>query len=312
MRPSEYTHRIRRPKLAATVLLAGVIMLLLCSCAANSKAENGANEASILNQNGTVRAETSPQTLSIDFKGVRFQSTIPSTTEIVGSEEPEALLQGETDKPDGVWPRHVELRLKGPYEQRHKDSFFSPAVKVYPVDGFRSALGKSDRYVSQFNDELSLLERIIRTPTAKLTSLPRIPFFDGSLDLVAHVKSISFKNGRGISYVAQFNIEPSLVNNGGLTYVFQGLTSDQKFYVFVTFPVGLDFLPNSYEADKFRDYQLPEFFYVPNEKAKNERDYRNYLSLMRTEIDKVRAGEFKPELGVLEDAISSLEITSKY
>lgn len=138
--------------------------------------------------------------------------------------------------------------------------------------------------------------------------MPFLPFgTDAAQSFLARVKYIDFKNGKGVFYLTQFDTEPSLVNNQGLLYTFQGLTGDGLYYVSARFPVRVPFLPPSYDSKEFRDSTLPSYFYGADIESKEQR-YRTYLTNITRELEEMPPDKFDPTLSLLEEAIRTLRV----
>ena len=280
--------------------------LLLSSCDATVSHSQLASAMST-NQTAWKQQEITKDT-SVDFKGVKFECRIPDVSNIEATKNPALILEDKHDKPDSIRSQYISLNLRGKYADQHAESFFKPKVEVYKIQEFRKVLAKSADYVKTFDNKINLLKEIISEQPSTLKKIPYIRFIDASAALITHVKCMQFKSGKGIFYVTQFNIENSLINNDGLAYVFQGVSSDDEYYVVATFPLSTSFLPDSYRDTKYKDYELPEFFYEPKTKVINERNYKLYLSQMRAELEQTPSQNFDPNLSLLEDSMSSLEI----
>ena len=301
--------------LKRATLLGGLACLITfaCSCGSigsNSAAqETGPTTRSDAKTDANVRVPDDPSSeVRIEFDGVKLKSQIRGVSRIEPSLEKASVLEEPTDKPDMVWSSHVVLKLEGDYAARHRKSFFEPRVRIFPIEEFRTALSRSESYVKNFDEKIRRLQRILEQKPLVLTRVPRIPFFDGSPELIVGAKRVSFRGGQGVVYVTQFNIEPSLINNDGLTYVFQGLTSDRKYYILATFPLSLDFLPKSYRAREYDGYERPQVFFDPAAKNSHAVKYRQYLSSIKLKIESTSPNEFQPSLSSIEDTISSLEV----
>jgi hypothetical protein len=253
----------------------------------------------------TPTRERQTQTGSILFKGVSLTTKVPTARTIEAVLEPPHCLQEETDKPDSVVPQYISLKLKGQYTVAEHEYFYPPAINIYPIEGFRQALSKSKTYVSHLNSEIDILKEIITKQSKQIENPPRIPFHDGGPTVTTHIKYTSFKNGKGVFYLTHYDIEPSLIGNGRLTYVFQGLTDDGKYYIFATFPVILNLLPNS-DATRFEDYVLPEIYNDPDKVEANAARFRKYLAKMTNLLERTNPNKFNPSLRSIELTINSL------
>jgi hypothetical protein len=92
--------------------------------------------------------------------------------------------------------------------------------------------------------------------------------------------------------------------------VFQGLTSDSRYYVFATFPVTLDILPSS-DANRFRDYELPVYFFDPKSREDNESNFKHYLESMTALLENTAESKFKPSLTSIDETLKTLKIAKR-
>jgi hypothetical protein len=121
----------------------------------------------------------------------------------------------------------------------------------------------------------------------------------------ARVNYVPFKNGRGIMFLSQYNIETSLINNQGLAYVFQGVTDDGTHVVSAVFPVAAPFLPKDFDVETVEEYKLPKDFYtLPNE----SKVYQSYLRTVVPKLEALPPDKYVPELRLLEELVRSLSV----
>jgi hypothetical protein len=240
------------------------------------------------------------------YNGVSFRYPVALASEVKYETKPEAVLVGETDKPDGVVPAHTAFTFKGSYGSRHESSFFTPEISIYPIQKYKQALAVSPAYVQSLERDMQSLKAILDARPASLErEVPFLPFgTDATQAFISHLKYIDFKNGRGLIFLTQFNIEPSLVNNQGLTYIFQGLTDDGLYYVSARFPVTLPFLPSGYQSKDFEKYSL-SLFYGSDQKS-NQENYKLYLETIKRRLVNLPAKTFQPNLTSVDNLISSL------
>jgi hypothetical protein len=227
-------------------------------------------------------------------------------SEIKTEIKPESRLTGETDKPEGVVPTHLAFILQGSYATRQKSSYFTPEVSIYSINKYKDALALSNAYVQSLEKDIQSLKAILaERPVSLEGEIPFLPFgTDATQAFHSHLKYTNFKNGQGLIFLTQFNIEPSLVNSQGLIYTFQGLTDDGLYYVSARFPVTAPSLPSSYEATTFENYTLNMFY--GEDKKSNEENYKSYLAKIKRKLDDLPSERFEPKLTLLERLISSL------
>lgn len=243
------------------------------------------------------------------YNGVSFSYHLSLASQVDFETKPESPLTGETDKPEGVVPAHTAFTFKGSYGLRHKSSFFKPEISIYPIQKYKEALALSTAYVQSLERDIVSLKAILDERPASLErEVPFLPFgTDANQAFVSRVRYIDFKNGKGLMFLTQFNTEPSLVNNQGLTYIFQGLTDDGLYYVSARFPVTASFLPSGYESKSFGKYSV-SMFYGSDQKQMN---YKLYLETIKRKLVDVPAETFEPNLTSIDNLISSLCVEPK-
>jgi hypothetical protein len=293
-------------------LICIAIVSLITGCAIESNvSENVAaapSESSMpKTQNVTpLDAEPTPEPRQfIEHKGASLQNKIPAASGLIAAEEKALYLEEESDKPDSVVPNYLSLKFRGRYASTNQNSSYQPEVNIYPIEEFRTVLGKSKTAVEYLDKGIEQLKTIISSRPKRLKNVPRIPLHDGSPTTITHVKYVQFANGSGVQYLTHFDIEQAIIGNERLTYVMQGLTSDGRYYIFATFPVALDFLPHS-DASEFRGYKSPLYFYEPKTRAANEKNYERYLSSMTALLEGTHDDRFEPTLTSIQSTLSTL------
>ena len=248
---------------------------------------------------------------AMTYRGVSFNYNTSLASEIKAETRPAYALEYETDTGQGVAPEHIAFKFIGPYASQHESSFFSPEITVYPIVDYKKALSKSKRAVQRFEDEIQTLRMMLsEQPDIWEKVIPFLPFEVGaSQRFHARLKYVDFQNGKGMFFLTQYNIEPSLINNEGLTYTFQGITDDNIYYVSAIFPVSAPFLPKSYEAESSEGYtlNLPRSFRGP-EYESFDKNYKIYLAEVIKKLEHMSSDSFQPNLTALEDLIHSLNV----
>jgi hypothetical protein len=252
------------------------------------------------------------QTELISFKEVSFQCKIPLISIVETSEEPAAPLEREDDKPDYVQSRSILFKFKGEYAEQHKESFFLPKINIYPIAEYRQAGAISVQYTKWFDEAINTLQEIISKKTAKTEEISQGTFHEGSPRILAHFKPVSFKNGQGVIYITQYNVDwANIINNQQLNYIFQGITADKKYYVWATFPITLKELPDSIYDNKFGDYELPQTYFDKKKDRAKYTAYKKYLASIEALLNKKKASDFEPDLSKIEETLTSLEVNWK-
>jgi hypothetical protein len=248
---------------------------------------------------------------SVSYRGVSFKYSASLASDIKAETRPAHPLQLSSDTGQGIAPEHIAFQLVGTYASLHGSSFFSPEILVFPIEGYRQTLTKSQDYVKKFDRRLEELKNLLSERSASWNEeMPVLPFANGGSQCFhTRLEYVKFESGEGVIFLTQYNIEPALINNEGLTYTFQGLTEDQRFWVSATFPVSVPSLPQSYESTRTEDYTLviPRSF-RGHEYESFENGYRNYLDQLTRKLQSLPTSDFQPDLVMLKKLIQSLNI----
>ncbi|MCI0387538.1 MAG: hypothetical protein MOB07_02040 [Acidobacteria bacterium] len=122
------------------------------------------------------------------------------------------------------------------------------------------------------------------------------------------MKYVSFRGGKGILYLTFFcgDIFGCSITNQALSYVFQGLSDDERYFIHATFPVKTAFLLRTPENPDAVEWIIPS-----NKKTIEEIQfgYRKYAQRMALKFENLAPTSFEPSLTLFEDLLSSLSIT---
>jgi len=260
-----------------------------------------------------------PATKHVEFQNVSFDYDPCAFGDVKSKKIPDFRLQEATDKPDGVAPEHVRFEFdKGP-------DGWEPFVEIYPVKRFPGMYAVNKRSMREMQKEIRDLQTVIERSNFRVNKqIPYLPYVDASQDLQTHVRAIPFMGGKGIYFLTYISIEVTLVCNDHLRYIFEGLTSDGKYYVLAELPVEVSFLPkdgsglDDYSFEGFSQADLWEMVannpYAPNSNATKNADmskrYDAYLTGVTRRLEETNPAEFKPSLSKLEEVVASLRVAN--
>lgn len=269
---------------------------------------------------------------AVSYKGVSFTFDLSLASE-VKSETIAAMTDG---KPSDIVPEHPAFALVG-YPRTRSMSENDPQIRVFSVARFRDAFSiageefaKSVVYPKErwdwakdFDEEFRVLRALlekqpkheelktflmkVRAPEAKrfddFPQMPFLPMWEASQAFFARPQYFRFKNGRGVSFVTQWNVtDTSQVTNDGLEYAFQGITDDDQYLVYAEFSIRAPFLPNDSDADvatwNEKNYLLPQ----------RSKKYQDYLRPIVAKLQELPDDQYKPNLKLLERLIASMEV----
>lgn len=147
----------------------------------------------------------------------------------------------------GGVPKHIAFAFNG--EQITADvNPFQAQVRVYPLADLKGL-------DSSVADEVAKLKALlVAQPAEPAENVPVFPLFNAAQVMHSNVAYLQFANGKGVRFVTFYAQDVAPITNDGLFYTFQGLTTDEKYYVTVFWASKTDKLPNSYQDAKITDY----------------------------------------------------------
>ncbi len=205
-----------------------------------------------------------------------------------------------TDQSGAPWdiaPAHLQLTLQG---YPLNSSFHVPQIFVYPAAEYAAANPAAA-------ESMKRLKVILSNPGAPYANdtLPYVPFFNAGQVFAAQEKVIQFNGGSGIRIVTQYAQDVSPINNGGLFYHFEGLTSDGKYYIVAILPISLPFLP----VDNNPNSPVPSGgIPFPQNNAPGS-SFENYFKQITDLINAAAPDQFNPSTNTLDELIQSIKVT---
>lgn len=239
----------------------------------------------------------------VAFKGVSFSYNQKIFGEVKAEEVAEYLWESEDMKPDGVEPAHRNFSFKLP-----KSEFGEMYLAVYPLADFPRMYAVSKTYEESMKEEVANLEKVLADKDFRVKGeIPFLKYYDATQSFQAKVKHLSFSNGQGLLFLTHWSTESALISNRQLRCVFEGITTDKKYYVVAEMPVSANFLP--YESpDEFEGYKT-EYLSTDYPDPDNIKPrYKNYVSSIVKRMENLPDDKYEPDLKYFEEMISSLKI----
>jgi hypothetical protein len=232
----------------------------------------------------------------IPFSASPINLTIPAGLATGATAETIDVVTDQTGAPWDVAPAHLQITLQGYSLQT---TYHVPQVFVYPRQEY-AVLNPSAA------ESIRRLQAILADPSAsgRTDALPHIPFINAGQVLAAQPKIVAFTGGSGVRFITQYGQDISPINNNGIFYHFEGLSSDGRNYVVAILPVNLPMLA----ADNSPDSPVPAGgipFPRPSAAAS---DYSNYYQRISDRINAAQAGQFSPSLNALDEMMRSISI----
>lgn len=220
-------------------------------------------------------------------------------------------LSNSDDKPDYVLPEHITFQFQN-YPTKIKNQLFEPQIKIIEIEKVKSVFKLNTDYAKVFETNLEFLWEKLQDSKYKAVSakIPYLLWNDLTETFSTKPQRIEFKNGSGFFYLTQFANDVALINNEGLLAMFQGITSDKKYYVLITFPLNLTSLPNDFQTQRTKEYTLPTYFYSKNKLAVNNKNYQKYILNVTNQIEQKSKTSFTPNIEDLTNIVKSLKINT--
>jgi hypothetical protein len=228
----------------------------------------------------------------VSYDGVSFSFDKSLDVTVVPGKVEATPLANDTDKPDSVFPRHLLFRFTRKGELA---SFFKAELRIFPISEYKKQFASSKVAEIEFQKRLDEIKRLVAEKRSDIDTVPLLPFIDAESAFISKMEFSNFRNGDGIWFLTQFLIEPSTISNFGLTYFYEGITRDEKYFVYCTFPVNLPWLPS--DSTPFS-----------TEIGDSNGDFKEYLRTTRKKIENAPSTDFNPKLTILRKLISTLKV----
>jgi len=260
----------------------------------------------------------------VAYRGVTFIYGAELASAVIAEKRSASPLECDTDKPDGIHPEYIAFIFKGTYAADHdghlqkydslenESSFFSPPeIGIYPVEGYKQAFSVSKDMVAWTEKQVKSLRKLSSQRIASFArEIPVLPWIEPSPDFQTRVKRLAFASGRGIFFLTHYNPDGyALINNQGMGYLFQGLTSDGRYYISGLFPVRAQFLPKDRSVEEADGFD-PVKEYRPGDTAFKKK-YAVYRASVVKRLKDLSANRYDPDLTSFEKLIGSLKIENQ-
>jgi hypothetical protein len=232
----------------------------------------------------SIIATTSPSNLIVDFNGITF-SYDPSIAQGVTTTVIPAVPEGE-GAPWDMAPQTEQIDFTN-YATGKK--FHDPRIMIYPVNEYKALNPQVAEIITELQQDIAT------KPNLPSGSIPLLPVWNAAQLFNAAPAYISFQNGQGIRFLAEYGQYSAPVNNADLFYTFQGITNDGKYYISAILPVTHPSLPADTNVDATLQAQI-------------NNNYESYLAGLLPTLASQPPISFTPALSLLDVMIQSLKI----
>jgi hypothetical protein len=202
--------------------------------------------------------------------------------------------------PVDVFPTRISLAFQ---DKRPLPSLTHGPRYLFPVATVITVTPLSDTTVAEFNQAYPQLTRQAQQLEQLLQARPSLPrerkdmpdvfTVDCERELIAKPQFVDFHGGSGLLFITQYAQDFHSINNEELACVFQGLTTDRRYFIDARFALGHPTLDRSLDAGKA----------VPVERQ------ARYLGHIQEELDHFPESSFNPPITDIKAVIASLKVS---
>lgn len=190
-------------------------------------------------------------------------------------------------------PAHLRIVLTDYVLQ---GTFHQPQIFVYPVDEYVNVNTNSA-------EQMDRIREILAGSSVSKENLPIILRFNAQPMIAAQIHVLPFQNGQGIRTLTQYAQYNAPINNNEIFYHFEGLTTDNQYYIVAILPVTASILAE----DASPDAPVPEGGVpIPAEPGITD----EYYLAVTERLDSLDADAFTPSLHTMDELIQSLFVTT--
>lgn len=194
-------------------------------------------------------------------------------------------------------PGHLQVSLGDYYVLQGKAN--QPAIYIYPASDYALMLPAAFESIHRLQNYLYDPANV-----PALDQLPNVPFFNAKLLFASHIQPVSFQNGSGVRFLAEYGQSPASANNTDLFYQFIGLTRNGEYYIVAILPVSSPVLAETPDAGA----PLPErgipYPFAANPNANMDAYYIDVTELLNVQLPET----FTPGLAELDALIQSMRV----
>jgi len=247
---------------------------------------------------------------SVDYRGVRFKYDKSLATTVRASIIPASpATKKDGGPPDTVYPRHTAFVLQDTYTSKPV-SFIGSEIHIYPVDAYKAVFAKDPKTRQAVATSIARLQEILKKGSPTFTGdVPYLPLPDGYFAFRSHVAIVKFPHGSGLVFLTQGQQDEMPVNNQNLSYEFQGITDDGRFYVTAQFPVAAPILAFDRDKANYGGTVKESSCVDCPDHQRFMKEYHAYTANIREKLDALTPEKFQPSLKSFDDLIGSIEIT---
>jgi hypothetical protein len=268
------TNRFTSHKLLIFLIACAVIPSLITACQPTIASVDAVEEIPVSPTVQVPESIKQPVSINLELPGIAQGKKIETV----------AAVQPDDERPYWeILPEHLLVTLE---DYRISNHMMKAHIFVYPVAD-----------LPMFNTGAATIAYDLKSLLEDQEVdefLPFLPMFNAAQVMHSQVEFLDFKNGSGVRFLTQFDQGPLPINNMELIYTFQGLTSDNKYYVAAVFPINHADLPDTNQVIAQDESDLAEF--------------PSYMKDTVAWLDQQPVSSFTPDLSTLDMLIQTIEV----
>lgn len=205
---------------------------------------------------------------------------------VVGFNYPDGFTQGINTSFNGAYKPNAPYDL--PYPQNAQIIFTAyTGGSGFTVNGLR--VFRAEEINAMQAGVLENLNAVLEDQTDHHTDFPRFPGAGSVID--AQLAPVAFQNGNGVRYLLTKSFSADPLMSTGMTYLYQGVTDDDKYFVSFIMTVDAPF--------------LAEYVGQPSNTVE---EFESFYGNINNLVDTAGGDQFSPSLDLLDVLISSIVI----
>ncbi len=189
-------------------------------------------------------------------------------------------------------PQFIDFRF--PEKANPDQPYLEPELSFYPADEYVKV---NDQAKTQIANLKALLKTQGEPPKE---GIPVLPPVNAGQVFHSQVSYLQFAKGTGVRFLTAYAQGIIPITSDQLRYQFQGLTSDGKYLVTLSFPISSHLLPATYNDVKgFDDL-------ISGDNAGDK--YMTYIKTTVDTLNRAQSADFEPSLADLDALIQSITV----
>lgn len=264
------------------------VLISATGCAAEPAPAVDTNEATkaateVPAETQAAETESAPQSQNEAQNVIRFDEMGIT----VGFDYPEGFSQSITTSMLGVYEPQAPFDLPYPQNARIFFTAYPGGSEDFTANGIR--VFRAEEVNALETGALESLYAVLDGQTDHHSDFPRMAGAGSLID--AQLTPLAFQNGNGYRYLFTKSFSADPLTGTSLTYMYQGVTSDEKYFVSFIITVDAPFLA------EFVGQQLT-----------SAQDFETYYQNVNSRVESAAGEEFSPSLTALDELTSSLII----